>query len=49
MFHYSFFRKDQVGNETHAKKRKVVVVVLSNFLVFNYALQIWRAALNSYR
>ena len=30
-------------------KRKVVVVVFSNILVFNYALQIWRAAFNSYR
>ena len=39
MFSYSFFfLKDQVGNEMHTKKRKVVVV-FSNFLVFNYALR----------
>ena len=38
-----------MGNKIHAKKRKVVVVVFSNFLVFNYALQMWPAALNPYR
>ena len=39
MFNNSFsFRKEQVGNEIHTKRRKVVVV-FSNFFVFNYALR----------
>ena len=39
-----------MGNEIHAKiKEEGCFVVFSNILVFNYALQIWRAAFNSYR